>query len=76
MGEHYKFYVLSFCIMMKSLTTDIFSLPCFHPQRWVSTTVPNERELEVYKRTSEVEGIIVICLKICPLNKCPDVYGK
>jgi len=42
---------------------------------WVETTVPNDRELEVYKRTSPVEGIIVVCLKICPLNKCPDAYG-
>ena len=36
--------------------------------------MPNESELEVYKRTTPVQGIIVLCLKICPLNKCPDAY--
>jgi len=41
---------------------------------WVSTIVPNEKELEVYRRSTPVEGIIVLCLKICPLNKCPDAY--
>lgn len=41
---------------------------------WVSTVVPNNEELEVYKRSTPTEGIIVLCLKICPLNKCPDAY--
>ncbi|KAL3802225.1 hypothetical protein HJC23_001769 [Cyclotella cryptica] len=41
---------------------------------WVHTVVPNDREIEVYKRMTPVQGIIVICLKICPLNKCPDAY--
>ena len=36
--------------------------------------VPNDREINVYKRMTPVQGIIVICLKICPLNKCPDAY--
>jgi len=41
---------------------------------WVSTLVPNDRELEVYKRSTRPEGIIMVCLKLCPLNKCPDAY--
>ncbi|KAL7493458.1 hypothetical protein ACHAWT_006660 [Skeletonema menzelii] len=41
---------------------------------WVSTLVPNDRELEVYKRSTPPEGIIMVCLKLCPLNKCPDAY--
>lgn len=41
---------------------------------WVGTIFPNGRELEVYPRSSPVQGIIVLCLKICPLNKCPDAY--
>ena len=36
--------------------------------------VPNNRELEAYPRSTEPEGIIVLCLKICPLGKCPDAY--
>jgi len=40
----------------------------------VSTLVPNERELEVYKRSTRPEGIIMVCLKLCPLNKCPAAY--
>jgi len=42
--------------------------------RWISTMVPNNRELDVYTRETPTEGIIVLCLKICPLNKCPDMY--
>ena len=41
---------------------------------WVSVTVPNDRELEVYQRSTTPEGIIMVCLKLCPLNKCPDAY--
>jgi len=41
---------------------------------WVSTFAPNNKELQVYKRSTPVEGIIALCLKICPLNKCPDAY--
>jgi len=41
---------------------------------WVSTVVPNNKELEVYRRTTPVKGFIVVCVKICPLNKCPDAY--
>ena len=41
---------------------------------WVSTLVPNDSELEVYKRSTKPEGIIMVCLRLCPLNKCPDAY--
>jgi len=41
---------------------------------FVSTIVPNDREVEVYKRSTLPEGIIMVCLKLCPLNKCPDAY--
>lgn len=40
----------------------------------LSTIVPNNRELEVYNRSTRTEGIIMVCLKLCPLNKCPDAY--
>lgn len=32
--------------------------------RWLSTMVPNNRELDVYTRETPTEGIIVLCLKI------------
>ena len=40
----------------------------------VTAIVPNDTELQLYTRTDAVQGILVLCLKICPLNKCPETY--
>jgi len=41
---------------------------------WLSTTVPNNSEIAAYRRgnTQQSEGLIMVCLKICPLKRCPD----
>lgn len=39
---------------------------------WLSMTVPNDSEILTYRRGQQVEGLIMVCLKICPLKRCPD----
>eukprot|EP01082_Thalassiosira_pseudonana_P004311 g4179.t1 g4179 contig15:506165-507238(-) len=41
---------------------------------WVHTIVPNDRELQLYQRTTPVQGIIVLCTRICPMNTCRDIH--
>jgi hypothetical protein len=38
----------------------------------LSMIVPNDSELLAYRRGHQVEGLIMVCLKICPLKRCPD----
>mmetsp|Transcript_4194 Transcript_4194/g.7004 ORF Transcript_4194/g.7004 Transcript_4194/m.7004 type:complete len:655 (-) Transcript_4194:39-2003(-) len=40
---------------------------------WLHKTVPNHAELQAYQR-SPAQGIIIICLQICPMDKCSDDY--
>jgi len=39
---------------------------------WLSTMVPNPVEEWAYGRGEPREGIIMVCLKICPLGRCPE----
>lgn len=40
---------------------------------WLTKSVPNPTEISVYRRPGQpVKGMIMICLKICPLKRCPD----
>lgn len=43
---------------------------------WVSTTIPNSSELNIYGKwgnhLSKREGLIMVCLRTCPFHKCPE----
>jgi len=39
---------------------------------WLSTTAPHNSEIEAYGKNLNVEGVIVVCLKLCPYGICPD----
>lgn len=41
---------------------------------WLSTVVPNQVEIQAYRRVHKAEGYIMICLKPCPLGRCSDDY--
>ena len=53
---------------------------------WVSTVVPNNAELKLYgsvvngnnkkkqQQQPMLQGIIVVCLQICPMDRCSDDY--
>mmetsp|Transcript_1243 Transcript_1243/g.1889 ORF Transcript_1243/g.1889 Transcript_1243/m.1889 type:complete len:663 (-) Transcript_1243:3626-5614(-) len=38
---------------------------------WLHTIVPSRSEMRAYQHV-DFEGIIIICLQLCPLDKCPD----
>lgn len=40
---------------------------------WLFATVPNNAELEAYRRRP-LQGIIMICLQVCPMDRCSDDY--
>ena len=46
------------------------------PYSWVHIIVPNDRELQLYQRTTPVQGIIVLCTRICPMNTCRDIHVR
>lgn len=44
-----------------------------YTDEWLEATVPNSAEIATYgRRKYKPEGYIMICLKSCPLNRCPD----
>jgi len=39
---------------------------------WLETTVPNMAEIAAYGKNLKLEGYIMVCLRRCPLGRCPD----
>jgi hypothetical protein len=40
---------------------------------WLYSTVPTHAEIQAYQRNPP-QGIIIICLKVCPMDRCSDDY--
>lgn len=66
MGKKLTIFLFNKALQANSL---IISL-----HRWVNTLVPNDWELVAYKRNTPIQGILVVCLKLCPMNKCHDSH--
>jgi hypothetical protein len=59
------------CISPKIDHKDFFYLR--NQDGWLHTTVPTKLEVQAYQR-SKPHGIIIICLQVCPMDRCSDDY--
>jgi hypothetical protein len=59
------------CISPKIDHKDFFYLR--NQDGWLHTMVPTKAEIQAYQR-SKPQGIIIICLQACPMDRCSDDY--